>query len=70
MEICEFHIVKLKGSDGNYIDVPVIFIRGPDGKIRKKISYKQYKRNYRRLPALRLSPELESIFKKRVEKKS
>ncbi|MCK5037579.1 MAG: hypothetical protein KAS16_00635 [Thermoplasmata archaeon] len=62
MNYLEFHILKLKMADGCTADVPMVILKTADGKIIKRMSYKQYKEASRKLPPLQASPNLKHLL--------
>ena len=58
-EISELHIKHLRDRAGKVIDVPVVVIKGSNGEIVKKMTYKQFKMAWRELPPFQLSKELQ-----------
>ncbi len=65
MMISEFHVLKLKIADGRTIDVPLVIIKSNDGKIIKKMSYKQYKENSKCLPPLKPCINLKYLLEQK-----
>ena len=61
----EFHILKLKMADGRTIDVPVVMVRSKDGRVIKKMSYKQYKEDSKWLPPLKPSSSLQYLLEQK-----